>query len=99
MIGAKDAAVLEKAFGEDRILVTANVGDFETLARARDLHGGIILIEDGELLRDEQHAVLERAVKAVTVEYAAGRDMINRVLRIGYTHGPMFESLVGARSD
>ncbi len=39
MTGATDLDVLEKAFEEDRILVTANVGDFEKLAKARDLHG------------------------------------------------------------
>jgi predicted nuclease of predicted toxin-antitoxin system len=93
MTGASDLDVLEKAFEEDRILVTANVGDFEKLAKARDLHGGIVLIEDGALLRDEQEAVLRRAVEAIRDEYAAGRDMVNRVLRITLLGEPAFETL------
>jgi predicted nuclease of predicted toxin-antitoxin system len=56
MLGAKDHGVLDKAFEEDRILVTANVDDFVRLARKRDLHAGIVLIENGSLYRDEQLA-------------------------------------------
>lgn len=90
MTGATDAEVLEKAYEEDRILVTANVGDFEKLAKARDLHGGIVLVEDGALLRNEQEAVIGRAVEAITAEYAAGRDMVNRMLRVALQGEPAF---------
>ena len=45
MLGAKDHDVLDRAYAEDRILVTANVDDFVRLARKRELHAGIILIE------------------------------------------------------
>ncbi len=89
MTGATDAEVLERAYSEDRILVTANVEDFEKLARARDLHVGIILVEEGDLLRDEQDRLVRDALAAIDAEVAAGRDMINRVLRI---------SVSGARS-
>jgi predicted nuclease of predicted toxin-antitoxin system len=44
MFGATDPEVLRRAFAEDRILVTANVGDFIKLARSVELHGGIVLI-------------------------------------------------------
>ena len=93
MTGATDAEVLERAYEEDRILVTANVGDVEKLAKARDLHGGIVLVEDGALLRDEQEAVIRRAVAAITAEYAVGRDMVNRVLRIALNDEPAFETM------
>jgi hypothetical protein len=42
---ATDAEVLDRAYAEDRILVTANVDDFEKLAGARELHAGIVLVE------------------------------------------------------
>jgi predicted nuclease of predicted toxin-antitoxin system len=43
LLGATDPEVLEYAFNEDRILVTANVRDFEKLAAAIEIHAGIIL--------------------------------------------------------
>jgi predicted nuclease of predicted toxin-antitoxin system len=46
MLESEDHQVLERAYLEDRVLVTANVDDFIKLARARDLHAGIILLED-----------------------------------------------------
>ena len=47
MLEASDDEVLDRAFEEDRILVTANVCDFEKLAHARELHAGIVLLEQG----------------------------------------------------
>ena len=82
MNAASDAAVLEKAFEEDRIVVTVNVDDFARLARAREIHAGIVLVEEGGLLRDEQAVVIRRAIELISVEATAGRDMVNRVLRI-----------------
>ena len=38
--------------------VTANVNDFLKLARARDVHPAIILLEDGAASRDEQLRLL-----------------------------------------
>jgi predicted nuclease of predicted toxin-antitoxin system len=75
MLGVKDESVLDRAFEEDRILVTANVDDFVRLVRKRELHAGLILIEDGSLHRDEQLATIRAAVG-----FIAGRDMANRVL-------------------
>ena len=46
-LGTLDHEVLDLAFAEDRILVTSNVADFVKLARARELHAGIVLIEEG----------------------------------------------------
>ncbi len=78
LLEAKDHEVLERAYAEDRILATKNVGDYVKLARARELHPGIILLEDGDLVRDEQLSVLRAAVAALQGE----RDLVNRVLRI-----------------
>ena len=75
MLGADDARILERAFAEDRIVVTANVEDFVSLARRRELHAGMILIEDGALHRDEQLAVVRAAISVI-----AGQDMVNRAL-------------------
>ena len=78
MLSAEDSEVLERAFEEDRILVTANVADFERLAHARELHAGIVLIENGVLSREEQLIVLRRVVETLT---EAG-DLVNHVLRV-----------------
>jgi predicted nuclease of predicted toxin-antitoxin system len=78
LLGSTDAEVLERAFEEDRILVTVNVADFEKLARARDLHAGIILIEKGDLTRDEQCDLLWKVVASLQEV----PDLVNRVVRI-----------------
>ena len=92
-LGATDRDVLELAFAEDRVLVTANVGDFARLARARELHAGIVLLEDGDLGRDDQLAAIRQAVVAIHAEVTAGRDMVNRVLRIALDGRPEFETM------
>ncbi len=76
LLSATDAEVLERAYDEDRILVTANVADFLELARAREVHPGIVLFEDGALLRDEQLRMLRIAVIAI----AEAGDLVNKVL-------------------
>jgi predicted nuclease of predicted toxin-antitoxin system len=93
LLGVDDRCILEYAFNEDRILVTANIGDFERFASAFEVHAGIVFIQEGDLLRDEQIAVLEEAVKAIKVEVSAGRDMINRVLYISIDGTKQFENL------
>jgi predicted nuclease of predicted toxin-antitoxin system len=82
-LGATDREVLDLAFAEDRVLVTANVGDFRRLASARDLHAGIMLLEQGDLLRDEQLAAVRSAIAFIEAELMEGRDMVNRVLVLG----------------
>ena len=76
LLAATDREVLERAFAEDRVLVTANVGDFLKLARARDIHAGIILLEDGALPRDEQL----RLVRVAVTTLSGIGDLINKVL-------------------
>ncbi|MCC6216475.1 MAG: DUF5615 family PIN-like protein [Polyangiaceae bacterium] len=78
LLGATDPEVLERAFLEDRVFVTKNVGDFETLASSRALHAGIVLIEQGDLTRDEQLALLRRIV----TNLADVGDLVNHVLRV-----------------
>ena len=89
LLQATDPAVLDRAFAEDRVLVTANVDDFVKLAHARDIHAGIVLIDDGGLLRDEQHEVVRRAFDAMQGE----ADMVNRVLRVGLDKAMTFEDV------
>ena len=76
LLAATDAEVLERAYDEDRVLVTANVADFLKLARARDVHPGIVLFEDGALPRAEQLRLIRLAVAAI----AALGDLVNKVL-------------------
>ena len=89
MLEASDTEVLEKAYSEDRILVTANVGDFRRLAAARELHAGIVLLEAGDLRREDQLDVLRRVAKALENE----RDLVNRVLRVTVEGDLVFEGI------
>jgi predicted nuclease of predicted toxin-antitoxin system len=93
LLGATDPEVLEYAFNEDRILVTANVRDFEKLAAAIEIHAGIILIQEGDLLATEQIELITRAVQVLQAENAIGKDLINRVLYISISGTAKFEDL------
>jgi len=85
--------VLERAFLEDRILVTSNVDDFVKLARAREIHAGIVLIERSGLLRDEQIELI-RQVAAKLAEHGA---MINELLHIDERGAMRFEEVPPVR--
>lgn len=89
ILGATDPEVLERAFVEDRILVTSNVCDFLNLARARDLHPGIVLVERGDLLRDEQLELVRRVIDSLKL-YG---DMVNHVLLIAANGTITFEEV------
>ncbi len=82
LLGASDREVLEYAFNEDRIVITANIQDFEKFARSVEVHAGIVFIQEGDLLRKEQLEVCLEAVAFLQQEIAGGRDMINRVLYV-----------------
>ena len=88
MLGAKDAAVLDKAYAEDRILVTVNADDFVGLARKRELHAGLVLIESSSLHRDEQLATIRAAVRLIE-----RHDLVNRVLWINMDGSMEFEDI------
>lgn len=81
----------------DRILVTANVADFEHLARSNELHCGIVVVLDGSLRRTQQLDVLGKIVDTLAAEYAAGRDMVNRVLRVSLDGANEFFELPTSR--
>lgn len=82
LLGEPDPVILQSAYDEDRILVTANVKDFQRLARARELHPGIVLVLDGSLSRSEQLDLMQMVVVELEQELLDERDMINRVLEI-----------------
>lgn len=75
LLGATDRSVVECAFAEDRVLVTANVADFVTLARAREIHAGMILLADGALSREQQLDVLRIALTSLD-----GEDLTNTLI-------------------
>ena len=93
LLGASDLQVLEYAFNEDRIVVTANISDFEKFALASEVHAGIIFIQEGDLLRNEQIEICIEAVVFIQLEIEAGRDMINRVLYVSIDGTKKLESL------
>ena len=89
LLDADDRVILDRAYAEDRIVVTCNVDDFVRFAQARELHPGMILVEDGDLLRPEQIQVVRRAVVVLQGE----RDLVNRVLRIWLDGKTVFEEI------
>lgn len=88
--GATDQELLDRAYDEDRILVTLNVGDFEKLVRARDLHAGVVLIERTDLLRHEQIELVRAVASAIA---SHGGALINEVLRVAADGAMTFEPM------
>lgn len=93
LLGATDPEVLAYAFKEDRILVTANIRDFEKLAAAVEIHAGIVLMQDGDLLAAEQIELMAVVVRVLQAEINTGRDLVNRVLYISISGIARFEDL------
>jgi predicted nuclease of predicted toxin-antitoxin system len=93
LLGATDPEVLEYAFKEDRILVTANIRDFEKLAAAVEIHAGIVSIQDGDLLAAEQIELMDTVVRVLQSEVEIGKDLVNRVLYISISGIARFEDL------
>ncbi len=92
-LGILDHDVLSLAYREDRVLVTANVGDFRALAGARELHPGIVLLLDGGLIRSEQLELISRVIVAIRT---AG-DLVNRALTVKLDGGLVIEDLPADR--
>jgi len=89
-LGEPDHRVLQFALAEGRILVTANVRDFDRLARTFELHAGIVLLLDGALLRDEQLLVVKQALRVIADELGNGHVMVNRVLNVSANGRALF---------
>jgi predicted nuclease of predicted toxin-antitoxin system len=92
LLGATDRELLDYAFNEDRILVTANIRDFEKLAAAAEIHAGIVLMLDGDLLAAEQIEVMAIVVRVLQAEIDTGKDLVNRVLYISIAGTAIFEN-------
>jgi predicted nuclease of predicted toxin-antitoxin system len=93
LLGATDREVLDYALNEDRILVTANIRDFEKLAGSAEIHAGIVLMLDGDLLVAEQIELMATVVQAIQAEIDTGKDLVNRVLYISISGIARFENL------
>ncbi|NET89669.1 MAG: hypothetical protein F6K45_16525 [Kamptonema sp. SIO1D9] len=93
LLSATDYQVLEYALKEERIVITANVHDFERFARAFSVHAGIVFLLEGDLLRQEQIAIVVEAIEAIETLLETGEDMINRVLYISVDGTKSFEIL------
>jgi predicted nuclease of predicted toxin-antitoxin system len=78
LLGATDQEVFQRAFEEDRVLVTLNVGDFEAIAVNYFLHVGIVLIERVDLVRDEQLELLRAVIAAAD----AHGPLVNEVMYV-----------------
>ncbi|WP_199295617.1 DUF5615 family PIN-like protein [Cyanobacterium aponinum] len=62
LLGKSDHYILEYALNEERILVIANIVDFEKFASLLEVHCGIIFFLEGDLLRQEQMELMQNAV-------------------------------------
>jgi predicted nuclease of predicted toxin-antitoxin system len=91
LLQATDVVVFARALAEDRILITSDVDDFAKLARGATVHAGLIFFEESGLLRAEQLQLVRLALTIIAGEFAAGRDMVNRVLRIWSDGAHVFE--------
>jgi predicted nuclease of predicted toxin-antitoxin system len=98
-LGSTDREVLELAFEDDRVLVTGNVTDFLRLARAREIHGGIVLLLDGALSRAQQADLLRTVCNVLAAELASGRDMVNRLLRVALGGMTEFVDMTPSETD
>lgn len=89
LLGATDTEVLEYAYSQDRILVTANIADFLKLARAREIHAGIILLADGAGLGEQQLLYVRAAIAALP----PNGDLVNKVLWVGPNGSTQIEEI------
>ena len=78
--GVPDLIVWKRAYDESRIVVTVNVSDFINLAKATDLHPGIIALRESGLDRMAQWQRLQEACSYIH-KYCEG-DLINQVLEV-----------------
>ncbi len=62
------------------MVVTANVGDFITLAKQSDLHPGVIALREAELRAEAQWQRLQTALKHA--EQDCNGDLTNAVLEV-----------------
>jgi len=93
LLGKSDHYILEYAFNEERILVTANIVDFEKFASLLEVHCGRIFFLEGDLLRQEQMELMQNAVTTIQTELKKGKNMINRVLYISYSGTKFFRNI------
>jgi predicted nuclease of predicted toxin-antitoxin system len=89
LLGASDAALFERAYQEDRVVVTSNVTDFVKLARAREVHAGLVLIEQVGHRRPELIELLRAVAGALT----AHGPMLNEVLWVRANGALAFETM------
>jgi predicted nuclease of predicted toxin-antitoxin system len=94
LLKEEDHDLLEWAFGDDRILVTKNTEDFRRLALKRELHAGLVLLEDGKLKINGQLATLRRVLQLLERE----RDLVNRAVRVARDGTISLEELSGTRT-
>jgi predicted nuclease of predicted toxin-antitoxin system len=92
LLGKHDSVILEWAFADDRMVVTKNVKDYEALASERELHAGLVLLEDGTLDADAQLLTIQRVLRLLEKE----RDLINRAVRVGRNGTITLKELSGA---
>jgi predicted nuclease of predicted toxin-antitoxin system len=77
LLGISDESVLEFASKEDRILVTANVKDFEKLAKEEEIHAGMIFLLNAGLNKHQQIELVVSAIEVIRSMIQTEEYMIN----------------------
>lgn len=93
LLGSSDLEVLDYALSEDRILVTANIRDFEKFASGVEVHSGIVFIQEGDLLVSAQIELIATVIRVLEAKIAIEKDLINRVLYVSISGITRFEIL------
>lgn len=78
--GQQDHAILNHAYQEDRIIVTANAEDFKKLVSGRELHPGLIILPNVGSERGTR--LLETVIAFAGAKGNPSDDLVNRVIEV-----------------
>jgi predicted nuclease of predicted toxin-antitoxin system len=95
LLGARDDTIVERAFQDDRIILTSNVRDFRRLLGRMPLHPGAIIVE--ALPRDQTWQLIQVALSFIELQEKPADYMVNRIVEVSATQG--ITPYVLARSD
>jgi len=79
--GRRDRAVWRYAFENDFVVLTIKARDFVNLIED-EMHPGLIILEEGNLSRDEQWHRLELALDSILQNADPAGYMINRIVEV-----------------
>ncbi len=85
LLGVRDDLVIERAFADDRIIVTSNARDFRKLLSRMPIHPGAIVVE--HLNRNRTWNLIAVALTFIELQLHPADYMVNRVVEVSATSG------------